>query len=443
MNNTPNVIIDRLMEASMDKSAAAYARHFQLEASLLQNLHRFQSTNKKTVHLNSDATFCSDVDELRVYLSSEHVVDRLVASLKIVPLLRNADPLASSATPAFTEAQNALTALLLAYPVLLDPGFCLRTEKNSATYTVLERILISPGLRLPNTDQGTSREDLVTFASHRSVFGHLRESISDKALPKLLGNVSTLGCNLQVYANMVELTEAARVAIKDRRSPPKVTTELHLDTRENCSQMASGLGRLLWSLLFPDGATARFYKGSETFVEHVLRLALHEDQIHGAFVKGQILESLSSCLEGRLSGVQAGKSQGGALVAALQNHGLVATSADAAQYAFAQVVFSSFNGSSPRLSTDAEASTAAEFVVDASKAAGIEPPWEALCERLDVEAGKVISHGLHPIATSAEQALRARAAEVQMLASIGRTASDQMTSSTTLLSAPRLRRAHV
>ncbi|WP_137917044.1 hypothetical protein [Hydrogenophaga sp. 2FB] len=445
MNNTPNGVIERLMEASMDKSAAAYARHFELEASLLQSAQRFlfSSNSKKTLHLNSDATFKSDLGELQNFLRSTELVDRLIASLKIIPLLRNSNPDASSRTPAFIEAQCVLTDLLLRYPVLLDPGFCLRTEKNSATYSVLERILISPGLRLPNIDQGTSWEQLVDFASHRSVFAHLRESISERSLPQLLRNMSSLGGNLSLYPNLFELTDAARDAIKQRKSPPKVTAELHLDTRSNCGDVASGLGQMLWATLVPGGPSTRFYQEADGFVESVVRRACNARQNHGAFVASQVLAGLSSSFDGQLSGVQAGKEQGAQLVSTLVKLRLVKSPVAAAQFAFDQVVLSSFNGSSPKLTAATDPAAAADFVSTAAAAAGMDAPWEDLCARIDKEDSKVRAHGLQPLAGPVEQALRSRAAEAQMFASIAQANANHAGASAAPEAVRRPRRVHV
>lgn len=424
IHTTPNVVIERLQEASCDATAASLTRHFDLESDLLRGRQPIDAQFKKTIALNSPATYPNEIAELLPFLDSPNIADRLIGSFK-VHSITSAPQVVSSMAPTALEdivqkCVKVVSTDLLRYPVLLDPRLGFHLRKRQSRHTVMERLLRSHGLRLPSTRDGFTTEALTDFAAHRSTFEHLRPSTHDLALSSLLeASVDTPGVdipvNWEVCLGLIELSSLAQAAARQGKTPKRIPTDLILDNPETLRIVTRQLGEMILFLACP--AQGRYVHSDSASALKVAAEAV--GQRRSELVKSAVHEGVSSALFSRIDREQPWIQAGAGLVTVMVEVGMSTDRLDALQFAVDQVIYA--NARRPADSQDlnlvanVDPCALIHYLECAHSALCLEPPWVDFVKAIDHASARL---GDTRIQMSAETALRARAQAQEMAMAI-------------------------
>lgn len=251
---TTNETFDRLLEVSLMPSAAPFAQALARESLLPENAHRLAVRGLRrgeTFVIGADFDGEQRLEDWESRLGAESLIERLLSALHILKVCSDGVTIDSlhqlgsrdEVSEKVQRARRVCTDILVGYPFLLDPRIQLRLNWDTELAPLHKWLATRCAMRMPSRVDGYTQEQLVTFATHRTIFASLQAR--NFGLASIIQGLHHNSANHLAFAGYLETYENARTGIKEGRKPKRIDPHLMGDEDVAMQSIAHSIGGLL------------------------------------------------------------------------------------------------------------------------------------------------------------------------------------------------------
>ena len=256
LDPTPNGCFDRLLLASLAKGEKEFAVAMARESTgVLEIAHRMPVKGLRFgAHLVIGTPVRADVSYTDVLqmMDSDFLATRMVGAIMACDSLKTSTGANCSTEEILAgvrKARRVVADALIRHPYLLDSRIKFSVGP-AETLKNLDEVLSTTGiLRLPSKLDGYTEEQMVSFATHRTIFQQLKSEYA--GIGSRIASSVAHNRILNAHAGYLEVYEHALLGRQQGRKPWRVSPHLMGDDKSQRELMAGGVGRLLCMAAWP------------------------------------------------------------------------------------------------------------------------------------------------------------------------------------------------